>query len=989
MQDRKDEKSTLPVTLSVYNNHLGAAAYAAPPPPVTSEHQKEKEAKEEKFFESLYGNEKRATRFPKSPEMVAVKLPEEFKTPEALKEKIKTLKSSQDAKDELAKLETLQAQIEMNQAFQQQFDKLIGALTAWSFDADDVKKKKAAENLEYFRTHLFTDSFAGNQDSIYFEELKILLERFYLYYLLNDTIPAHVKAKSFNALLPELIVCGPGAHAHLQESMNVEAGTFSLEHAITKARTLLIQKLASKYAMAARTNVIRPLRAGDEIHVNVSFARLAKQLGLNPEHEPAKDVAHIHTHLDEKVTNDFFTNPNNRYRKEFERNFQNEFNETWITDFVFDNVMLALWEEVKAEIAIYNKATDAQNKKRADEFKQGQRTQLDLIPEAKIESEYWPVNFANVMSIVKKTLLAAGIELSEDFLEYKEPAEKNQAPTHARFKKDMLRDALMKGLMNKGVFEKGIVHQGKIYFYKDYLPPSKHLMDFVQRLQKGDARDFEKLRDDKMLPMQVKDTLRLRLMDMQTKGTKLLKKHIQLKKAIFATPADVALIQRLLDTPGIDLNYKLDNEATLWEYASKADRFHALKLFLDTKKIAQQTIDADFRGYFAKERFDHCQFLLEKQAVSNSAKTLIANMAIKSRNLAGCTFLFTAGVITKEQLISVQKAEEKKEDKTTASTPAFFKSPPSAPKELEKDLQQLLEHVVDGNPTEVANMLKANPQLLLHKGRADEYSGRPLEGTAYQIALAVDDTQMAALIRTHLIKTADEKTADAQRLEQLPDQWEKEEEKSWAPIFKQLTTLAAVIHAHPTDISTDKSRAVSIKEKSPIETALILFRSQLDNILKNPPRTGRVFNQDLLLQALKTWGELCKKYSASDNRRLCFWQQVIGYIHRIMPINYMQAACDTFKKTAKKLAANEEQGRALSLELQSGTNNLVITNVYSEEGGAFSALGLRVAIANHNTASAVSLVSDLAPMFELDNYQTYLNAKELSRKPQAAPRHTS
>ena len=58
---------------SVYDEHLGQAAYAAIPE--APENKTEKEV-EEKDFQLLYRDKKRITSFPKSPNMVSIKLPD-------------------------------------------------------------------------------------------------------------------------------------------------------------------------------------------------------------------------------------------------------------------------------------------------------------------------------------------------------------------------------------------------------------------------------------------------------------------------------------------------------------------------------------------------------------------------------------------------------------------------------------------------------------------------------------------------------------------------------------------------------------------------------------------------------------------------------------------------------------------------------------------------------------------------------------------------
>ncbi|HSW69928.1 MAG TPA: hypothetical protein VLI69_07265 [Gammaproteobacteria bacterium] len=497
------------ICVNVYDQHLGPAAYAAISE--VPENKAEKEV-EEQNFQVLYGEEKRITSFPKSPNIISIKFPNGIQNLAALNAKINQLTLSGDPKNELTTLKELKKQHETNQAFQAQFDRLIGALTAWALAAKGgVNISVAAENLEYFRANLFTDSFAGNQSSLYFEDLKYLLEKFYLYYLCDQSIPDDVKAKKFNGLLPNLIVCGPGAHTHLQDDVSL-AGEFSLEASLASMKTLIIERLASKYIWSAG------LLAGNEIHVKNSYLKLAKNLGLNPVWKEAIDTFHINTRLDERSKNDFFTDPDNRHRRQFERDFKEEFSYEKIADDMLERLLSALHDAIKTEIKQSNQSTQAENKKREAAFKQGTRTKLDLIPELKMQDGDWPINSTAVMNVVSSVLKLAGIELDEEFLDYR--------GNYARFKKKELRDQLMMALMKKGIFKEGMLFQGKIYFYQDYVP-EENAMIFAERVQKaGMAAELGKLNG---LPEPVSDEMQLRLIEMQQKGLSLLSNHIKLK----------------------------------------------------------------------------------------------------------------------------------------------------------------------------------------------------------------------------------------------------------------------------------------------------------------------------------------------------------------------------------------------------------------------------------------------------------------------------
>lgn len=58
----------------------------------------------------------------------------------------------------------------------------------------------------------------------------------------------------------------------------------------------------------------------------------------------------------------------------------------------------------------------------------------------------------------------------------------------------------------------------------------------------------------------------------------------------------------------------------------------------------------------------------------------------------------------------------------------------------------LLRHVIRGEQAEAEAMLKKNPALLLEKGKVTDYSGRTIQGTAFQLALGAEDAEMCEMI---------------------------------------------------------------------------------------------------------------------------------------------------------------------------------------------------------------------------------------------------
>lgn len=254
-------------------------------------------------------------------------------------------------------------------------------------------------------------------------------------------------------------------------------------------------------------------------------------------------------------------------------------------------------------------------------------------------------------------------------------------------------------------------------------------------------------------------------------------------------------------------------------------------------------------------------------------------------------------------------------------------------------LKHLLTAIVNGNLDETKSILEKDPSLLVEKLEEKDHvvalSGqRSNNVTAYRTALAVEDTQMAAMIKAKLIEVAGEDVANSQYREQFPTGWEAAEEKRWAPLFAQLNTLTDVIKdAKHGDITSsgDPEYKLTVREGSVVAVALAQFRSLLDATLRDIVTTGRHFNSKLLLQAFKIYDDRYKDFGNdwSDPRAMLFWQQVIGTIQRGLPVNYVQAFCDGLYTTEEKLRYNNPQSRSLKFELfDTGRRTWVSSDFY-------------------------------------------------------------
>lgn len=201
---------------------------------------------------------------------------------------------------------------------------------------------------------------------------------------------------------------------------------------------------------------------------------------------------------------------------------------------------------------------------------------------------------------------------------------------------------------------------------------------------------------------------------------------------------------------------------------------------------------------------------------------------------------------------------------------------------LQSQVNLLLVHVVKAEQKEAEEIIKTNPMLLLSKGRVVDYSGRSIEGTAFQMALGAEDVKyhaneecMAEMIQRYLKELPNgESEIQTQIQEQFPEGWEvKENERS----KNDLAALKKVVNA-----------IAKSKEGDACEAALEEFRKYLKP--EGVITTGKHFNPQLLIEAFNLYDKNYNSFGDYYSRKniLC-WRKVIGYIQRFLPANYAQA----------------------------------------------------------------------------------------------------
>ncbi len=249
---------------------------------------------------------------------------------------------------------------------------------------------------------------------------------------------------------------------------------------------------------------------------------------------------------------------------------------------------------------------------------------------------------------------------------------------------------------------------------------------------------------------------------------------------------------------------------------------------------------------------------------------------------------------------------------------------------LKVQLKQLLGYVVRGEKTKAEKLIKENPKLLLEKGIAEDYSGRLIEGTAYQMALGAGDVNrakldednkpvldekgyiqilhpdegMAEMIKGHFIDAfnQDEKAAnseiDKQQEGQFPGGYEvyinsrevKERRGNDMKALREVIDAIAVADVRFINGNYNNSNG-EVKVDAKCADALKKFRDYLRP--KGIIRRGEHFNVELLVEAFNLYDDE-KRYNAFGGtwdsvKNVLMWRKMVGYIQRYLPACYAQA----------------------------------------------------------------------------------------------------
>lgn len=259
-----------------------------------------------------------------------------------------------------------------------------------------------------------------------------------------------------------------------------------------------------------------------------------------------------------------------------------------------------------------------------------------------------------------------------------------------------------------------------------------------------------------------------------------------------------------------------------------------------------------------------------------------------------------------------------------------------------KQVKELCQAVVYGEYDKVKVMLEENPSLVLYKARVQDYSYhetdeldsnqkkkriyRESEGTAYQLALAVDDVNraildkknnnpildakgniqilhpdegMAEMIESYFIKAYknDVKAADAeisrQKQEQFPADYEQSETARRQRDSKALNAVIQAISDAKVEFTHGDYDASNgnLTVDPQCEAALKQFREYL--MPKGIITSGKHFNIELLMEAFQLYDKKFDDFGGyyDSPKNVLFWCKIIGYIQRYLPACLAQVFC--------------------------------------------------------------------------------------------------
>lgn len=189
-----------------------------------------------------------------------------------------------------------------------------------------------------------------------------------------------------------------------------------------------------------------------------------------------------------------------------------------------------------------------------------------------------------------------------------------------------------------------------------------------------------------------------------------------------------------------------------------------------------------------------------------------------------------------------------------------------------QNAQQLLEHIVRGEQDKAEAMLCSDPGLLLEKRTVKDYSRRQIKGTAFQIALGADDTEMYQMIKPYFNQLANgHHLASQQFHEQFPSGIQP---TSSTYDFKILVDAI--------------SKEQFVNDQVSKETEEVINQFRMYFTTPHLIESGRHFDMQIYLKAIDTYITNFKEIKTWKQRSL-YCRQVIGYLQRLFSTCWAQA----------------------------------------------------------------------------------------------------
>ena len=192
---------------------------------------------------------------------------------------------------------------------------------------------------------------------------------------------------------------------------------------------------------------------------------------------------------------------------------------------------------------------------------------------------------------------------------------------------------------------------------------------------------------------------------------------------------------------------------------------------------------------------------------------------------------------------------------------------------------RLLEHVAQGDADKVKAMLDTNPALLYLAGEVVDKSGRRIYGTAFQIALGADDTDMWKMIEPYFKKIQDGDEEKAKQFnKQFPASYDEDAHEKY-----NFSALVDVIAADTLINDEDEMGEATKKD-------LQAFRDHFTPKSTDAIKADKHFDMQIFIDALAAYDANFDRFRNWEQRSL-YCRQVIGYLQRLFPACYAQAFC--------------------------------------------------------------------------------------------------